>query len=68
MRWYVSWGPLSMFQPLHPIGASGLQAAQHVDALQPAVEQICQSIRNPAQRDPFGHERVMYIRFGEMRW
>lgn len=57
-----------MFQPAQPIGASGLQAAQHVDALQPAVEQICRSIRNPAERDPFGHERVMYIRFGEMRW
>lgn len=68
MRWYVSWGPLSMFQPAQPIGASGLQAAPRAGALQPAVEQICRSIRNPVERDLFGHERVMYIRIGEMRW
>ena len=53
--------------PAQPSGARGLQAAPRVGAL-PAVEQICRSIRNPAERDLFGHARVVNIRFGEMRW
>ncbi len=51
-----------------PIGTRGLQAAHHVGALQPAVEQICRSISNPAERDLFGHACGVNIRFGEMRW
>ena len=51
-----------------PIGARGLQAAPRVGALQPAVEQIYWSIRNPAERDLFGHACGVNIRFGEMRW
>ncbi len=51
-----------------PSGTRGLQAAARVGALQPAVEQICRSIRNPAERDLFGHACGVNIRFGEMRW
>ncbi len=54
--------------PAQPSGARGLQAAPRAGALQPAVEQICRSIRNPAERDLFGHARGVYIHFGEMRW
>ncbi len=57
-----------VLRPAQPIGAGGLQAAPRVGALQPALEQICRSIRNPAERELFGHARVVYIRFGEMRW
>ena len=55
-------------RPAQPIGARGLQAAPRVGALQPTVEQIYWSIRNPAERELFGHARVVYIRFGELRW
>ncbi len=57
-----------VFRLAQPIGARGLQAAPRVAALQPAVEWICRSMRNPADRDLFGHARVVNIRFGEMRW
>jgi|GEM_PF-3440961 hypothetical protein len=57
-----------VFRLAQPIGARGLQAAPRVGALQPAVEQICRSISNPAERDLFGHPRGVNIRFGEMRW
>ena len=51
----------------HPVkrsGANGLQAARRAGAMQPAVKRIRRSASNAAQRDTFGHARVVAIRFG----
>lgn len=53
-----------VFQPAQPIGASRLQAAPRVVALQPAVKQICRSITNTSESDLFGLARVGAIRSG----
>ena len=51
----------------HPVkrsGANGWQAARRAGTMQPAVKRIRRSAANAAQRETFGHARVMAFRFG----